>query len=159
VCVSYKTIPAVAFSTSRAGDWIDKNVAQVLGTNPTRAAALKEKGVNLNSPKNREQEAIGIYYRNLINYTLVNIKAKFESTEGIPQFPDPVDIVCSGGTSLIGGFIEVFQEELKKINFPIPINKVRLAGEPLNATAKGLLLAALNDEEMGQEERKKAIGK
>ncbi|MBF0489558.1 MAG: hypothetical protein HQL15_02935 [Candidatus Omnitrophica bacterium] len=155
VCVSYKTIPAVAFSTSRAGDWIDKNVAQVLGTNSTRAAALKEKGVNLKSPKNREEEAIGIYYRNLISYTLNNIKAKFESTEGIPQFPDPVDIVCSGGTSLVGGFIDVFEEELKKMEFPIPINKVRLATEPLNATAKGLLLAALNDEEIVQEERKK----
>jgi len=155
VCVSYKTIPAVSFSTSRAGDWIDKNVGQVLGINQTRAAAIKEKGVNLKSPKNREQEAVVIYYRNLISYTLANIKAKFESTEGIPQFPDPVDIVCSGGTSLIGGFIDVFEEELRKIEFPIPINKVRLAGEPLNATAKGLLLAALNDEEMGQEEHKK----
>ena len=159
VCVSYKTIPAVSFSTSRAGDWIDKNVGQVLGINATRAAAIKEKGVNLKSPKNREQEAIVIYYRNLITYTLGHIKAKFESTEGIPQFPDPVDIVCSGGTSLIGGFIEVFEEELKKIEFPIPINKVRLAGEPLNATAKGLLLAALNDEEMGQEAPKKPAGK
>jgi len=29
----------------------------------------------------------------------------------------------------------------------------------LNATAKGLLLAALNDDEMGQEERKKTAGK
>ena len=155
VCVAYKTIPAVAFSTSRSGDWIDKNVAQVLGTNVTRATALKEKGVNIKNPKNREQEAIVIYYRNLIGYTLSNIKSKFESTEGIPQFPDPVDIVCSGGTSLIGGFTEVFEEELKKINFPIPVNKVRLATEPLNATAKGCLLAALNDEEMEQEERKK----
>ena len=155
VCVSYKTIPAVAFSTSRAGDWIDKNVAQVLGINSTRATALKEKGVNLKNPRNREEEAIGIYYRNLMTYTLTNIKAKFESTEGIPQFPNPVDIVCSGGTSLVGGFIEVFEEELKKMDFPIPINKVRLAGEPLNATAKGLLLAALNDEEISQEERKK----
>jgi actin-like ATPase involved in cell morphogenesis len=151
VCVSYKTIPAVTFSTSRAGDWIDKNVAQVLGINQTRAAALKEKGVNIKSPKNREQEAIVIYYRNLISYTLANIKAKFESAEGVPQFPDPVDIVCSGGTSLIGGFTEVFEEELKKIEFPIPINKVRLAEEPLNATAKGCLLAALNDAEMDAE--------
>jgi len=52
----------------------------------------------------------------------------------------------------VGGFIDVFEEELRKIDFPIPINKVRLAAEPLNATAKGLLLAALNDEEMGLEE-------
>ena len=145
VCVSYKTIPAVAFSTSRAGDWIDKNVAQALGINQTRATSLKEKGIDLSSPKNREEEAVVIYYRNLISYTLKNIKDKFESAQDVPQFPDPVDIVCSGGTSLIGGFIPVFEEELRKIDFPIPINKIRLAEEPLNATSKGCLMAALSD--------------
>ncbi|MBF0384240.1 MAG: hypothetical protein HQL27_00060 [Candidatus Omnitrophica bacterium] len=154
VCVSYKTIPAVAFSTSRSGDWIDKNVAHVLGINQTRAAAIKEKGVNIKNPKNREHEAIVIYYRNLISYTLANIKAKFESAENIPHFPDPVEIVCSGGTALIGGFVEVVEDELKKIEFPIPVSKVRLAEEPLNATAKGCLLAALNDEEIVAEEVK-----
>jgi hypothetical protein len=42
ICVSYKTIPAISFATSRAGDWIDKNVAQVLGIKTTRATAIKE---------------------------------------------------------------------------------------------------------------------
>ncbi len=150
VCVSYKTIPAIAFSTSRSGDWIDKNVAQVLGVNQTRATSIKEKGVNLMAPKTREEEAVVIYYRNLISYTLDNIINKFETTDSIPQFPDPVDIVCSGGTSMVGGFVDVFKEELAKRDFPLDINEVRMAEEPLNATSKGCLLAALGDE--GEEE-------
>ncbi len=145
VCVCYKTIPAVSFSTSRAGDWIDKNVAQVLGIKVNRATAIKEKGINMLSPANREEEAVVIYYRNLINYTLTNIKKKFEKAEQMPQFPEPVDIVCSGGSSMIGGFVEVIKEELKKLSFPIPINDVRLAKEPLYATAKGCLLAGLSE--------------
>jgi len=148
VCVSYKTIPAVTFSTARAGDWIDKNVAQVLGIKSTRATAIKEKGIDINSPTNREEEAVVIYYRNLISYTLKNIKEKFELAEDIPQFPDPVDIVCSGGTSLIKGFVDVFKDELKKISFPIDINDVRIAAEPLHATSKGCLLAALSEAEL-----------
>ena len=147
VCVSYKTIPAISFSTSRAGDWIDKNVAQVLGIKANRATAIKEKGININKPKSREEEAVVVYYRNLISYTLKSIKNKFESAEDVPQFPKPVDIICAGGSALIGGFIEVFKEELKKIKFPIPINDVKLAEEPLSATAKGCLLAAISDKE------------
>lgn len=147
VCVGYKTIPAISFSTSRAGDWIDKNVAHVLGMKVNRATAVKEKGINIHEPKDRQEEAVVIYYRNLINYTLTNIKKKFESTEDVPQFPDPVDIVCAGGSSMIKGFIEVFKEELDKIKFPIPIKDVRLAEEPLNATAKGCLLAAVSEKE------------
>ena len=30
-CVAYKTIPCLSFSVARGGDWIDKNVANVLG--------------------------------------------------------------------------------------------------------------------------------
>jgi hypothetical protein len=147
VCVCYKTIPAVSFSTSRAGDWIDKNVAQALGIKANRATAIKEKGVDLLAPANREEEAVAIYYRNLISYTLLNIKNKFEKAEQMPAFPEPVDIICSGGSSLIKGFIEVIKDELKKLSFPIPINDVRLAKEPLYATAKGCLLAGLSDSE------------
>ncbi|MBF0511158.1 MAG: cell division FtsA domain-containing protein [Candidatus Omnitrophica bacterium] len=147
ICVCYKTIPAVSFSTSRAGDWIDKNVAQVLGIKVNRATAIKEKGININKPANREEEAVCIYYRNLINYTLTNIKNKFEKAEQIPQFPKPVDIVCAGGSSMIGGFVDVFKEELKKMTFPIEINNVRLADEPLYATARGCLLAGLSEVE------------
>ena len=147
ICVSYRTIPAISFATSRAGDWIDRNVAQVLGIKTTRATAIKEKGININKPVNREEEAVCIYYRNLINYTLVNIKTKFEKAEQMPQFPGAIDIVCAGGSCMIGGFVDVFKEELKKMTFPIEIGDVRLAEDPLYATARGCLLAGLSEAE------------
>jgi len=145
VCVSYKTIPAINFSTAHSGDWIDENVARVLAIKVNQATAIKEKGLNMAKPKSRQEEAVVIYYRKLIGDTLMNIKQKFESAEDIPQFPNPVDIVCAGGSAMIGGFVDVFKEELEKIKFPIPINTIRLAGEPLNSTAKGCLLAAANE--------------
>lgn len=145
VCVSYKSIPALAFSTSRGGDWIDRNVATVLGIKASRATAIKERGMNLLSPRNREEEAVEIYYRNLISYTLEAIKTRFEGSTGMPSFPEPVEIVCAGGTSLIGGFIEVFQDEFKSIKFPIEVRNIRRAEDPLFSVAKGCLVAALSD--------------
>ncbi len=144
VCVAYKTVPAVVFSTSRGGDWVDNNAAMVLGMKGPRVTAIKEKGVDLMHPKNREEEAIVIYYRNLINYTLINIKNRFESAEGIPTFPDAVDIVCSGGTSKPTGFIDLFTEEFKRIEFPLEVKNIRVAAEPLNAVAQGCLVAAMS---------------
>jgi hypothetical protein len=145
VCVSYKSIPALAFSTSRAGDWIDRNVATVLGIKASRAAAIKEKGMSILSPRNREEEAVEIYYRNLISYTLENIKQRFESASGMPSFPEPVEIVCAGGTSLIGGFIEVFKQEFDAIKFPIQVKNIRRAEDALFSVSKGCLVAALSD--------------
>jgi actin-like ATPase involved in cell morphogenesis len=142
VCVCYKTIPAVTFSISRGGDWIDKNVANVLGINATKATFLKEQGVDLTRPRNREEEAIVIYYRNLINYILQNIRSRFEVTSDIPEFRDPIEIVASGGTSMIQGFEEVFADELQKVKLPLKISCVRRASEPLTSVAKGCLIAA-----------------
>ncbi|HVY60731.1 MAG TPA: cell division protein FtsA [Planctomycetota bacterium] len=145
VCVAYKTIPALTFATSRGGDWIDNNVAQVLGIKSSKACAIKEKGVDITKPRNREEQAIEIYFRELVRYTLGQIKTRFESSEGMPQFPEPVDIVFAGGTPLIGGFIEVVRQELERIKFPIPIKNVRRAEDSLNAIAKGCLVAAMSE--------------
>ena len=145
VCVAYKSIPALSFSTTRGGDWIDRNVANVIGISSSRACGLKEKGVDLASPQGREEEAVEIYYRNLISYTLKNIKERFESSSSMPSFPEPVSIVCAGGTSMIGGFIEVFQQEFEKIQFPIEVKEIRLAEDPLYSVSKGCLVAALSE--------------
>ena len=58
--------------------------------------------------------------------------------------------------------LKAIEEELKKIDFPIDVNKIRLAEEPLNATSKGCLMAALSEmdseepaaEEPAKEEKK-----
>jgi hypothetical protein len=146
LCVAYKTVPCLAFSTSRGGDWIDNNAAMVLGWKAARVTAIKEKGIDLMDPRGREEEAIIIYYRNLINYTLTNIKARFESASSMPTFSDPVSIVCCGGASRAKNFITLFKDELKKLEFPIAIKDVRLAADPLNAVAQGCLIAAQTEE-------------
>ncbi len=148
VCVAYKSINALSFATSRGGDWIDQNVAQVLGIKASKACAIKEKkGTSIIKPTSRETQAIEIYFRELVKYTLTNIKQRFESSQGMPQFPEPVDIVFAGGTPMIEGFIEVVKQELEKIKFPIPIKNVRMAEDSLNAIAKGCLVAAMSEAE------------
>jgi hypothetical protein len=145
VCIAYKSVPALTFSTSRGGDWIDNNVAAAIGMPASLVCAVKEGGVDLKNPKDRVQEAIVIYYRNLIQYTLETVKQKFETASNMPSFSRPIDLVCAGGTSLIEGFIDVFREEFEKINFPVEVARVRLARDPLRAISAGCLQAALEE--------------
>jgi hypothetical protein len=142
VCVAYKTIPALMFSVSRGGDWIDQHVARVMGIPRTRAAAIKEGDVNLMAPRSREEEAVVLYYRSLIQYVLQNLKQRFQLARDVPQFDKPVEVVVAGGTSLVGGFVEVFAQELQKVKFPIPISGVRRADDAITSVARGCLIAA-----------------
>ncbi len=142
VCVAYKTIPALTFSVARGGDWIDDHVSRVMGVPRTRATAIKESGVHLMDPQSREEEAVVLYYRNLIQYVLQNLKQRFALARDVPQFEEPIEVVVAGGTSLIGGFVEVFAEELRKVDLPIPISGVRRADDALSSVVRGCLIAA-----------------
>jgi hypothetical protein len=143
ICVAYKSMPALTFSTARSGDWVDLNVAQALGIKPAKAAQIKEKGVDLMSPKNREEDAVAIYYRNLIQYNLTNIAERFRAAADMPSFSEPISIVFSGGTSMAGNFIELVRAVFRELDFPIPVKELRMAKDPLHATAKGALAAAI----------------
>ncbi|MDC1141596.1 hypothetical protein OAU50_00770 [Planctomycetota bacterium] len=149
VCVAFRSMPVISFSTSKGGDWIDQQAAQVMGCAASKITAAKERGVDINAPKTPEEEAIVIYYRHLIKYSLDNIVKKFESAKDIPNFPKPVPIAVSGGTSKVGGFVDVFKDEFSKMadRFPIKVSEIRKADDQLNATSKGCLLAALSHED------------
>jgi hypothetical protein len=145
VSVSYKSLPCLTFSTSRAGDWIDNNAARVLGVKPGKIAVIKERrGIDILKPQNREEEAISIYYRELAKYTLTNIKDRFERAENMPEFPDPVSIVLAGGTSMVKGYVELFRETVANMEFPLKVKEVRHAEDPFYSVAKGALFAALS---------------
>jgi actin-like ATPase involved in cell morphogenesis len=146
VCVAYKTIPAVTFSVSRGGDWIDRHVAKVMGIPRTRATEIKEApGLDLKEPRNREEEAVVLYYRNLIEYVLKNLAERFRLAHDVPSFNTPVEIVVAGGTSLVGGFVEIFADELKRVDFPLKVSTVRRADDALTSVVRGCLIAAALD--------------
>lgn len=149
VSLAVNTIEGLSFSVGRGGDWIDSGAAKSIGSTQARICALKEKGVDLNAPQNREQEAIAFYYKNLIEYVLDQIALQFKTIEGKFALPKPIPIIVSGGTSKAGSFIEFFTQvfEKKRKKFPIEVSEIRPASDPLNAVAQGLLVQALQEYE------------
>jgi hypothetical protein len=74
---------------------------------------------------------------------LTNLKQRFELAADVPQFTAPVEVVVAGGTSLVGGFTEVFTEELKKVGFPVPIAQRAPGGRTRSPRCvRGCLIAA-----------------
>ncbi len=149
----YQTMPGMMFSLSRSGDYIDQSAAKAVGTTATRIMSVKEKGVDLLDPTVgdpkyvREREAIVVYYRSLIRQVIEGIKREFKKDNSSIELPDEIPWIISGGTSKAIHFIEFFRQEFEKVRdtFPIGISEIRMAQDPLNDVAKGLLIAAMND--------------
>jgi hypothetical protein len=149
VTLAINTIEGLSFSVARGGDWIDAGAAKSVGSTQARMCSLKEKGLNLVHPQSRDEEALCVYYKALIEYALDNVAKEFVKIQNKFALPNPIPIVISGGTSKAGGFLEFFQQvfEQKKRKFPIEVSEVRAAREPLDAVARGLLVQALQEYE------------
>jgi len=155
VCLMYQTMIGMAFSVSRSGDWIDESASKAVGTTASRIQAIKERGVDLldpvtGDPRNvREREAISIYYKSMALYALEAIKTEFNKRRGTIDLPNAIPMIISGGTAKATNFKEFFEQAFNTVKdkFPIPISEIRMATDPLNAVAQGLLVAAMNYDE------------
>ena len=147
VCLAFLSVPVFSFSITKGGDYIDDAVAAVTGEVSTRVRHIKEEEFDFRrSPKNEVEDALCIYYDDLIKTLVQKLKAAVNKTSKIPKMDKPIPIILSGGTAKPAGFKERFESFLMKEKFPIEVSQIRLAEDPLNATAKGALIAALSEE-------------
>ena len=145
VCVMYEGLDCLNFSITKTGDWIDTNASRDVDIPIAHITAIKEDPEFdlLKTGGSREVKAIISYYRFVIRNVLTQIAHLFNTSTGMPYFKNPVKIVCGGGTASAKGFVEIFQQEYDKLDFPINIKAIEVIDEPLYAVAKGALSEAL----------------
>lgn len=143
VAVIHQGDQLVEFSTTNSGDYIDRSVAQALDVSSSLVQLEKEAGTDLNNPTNKIMEAVAVYYKSMINYTIKTMAYELKQREKeLPIFREPVPIILSGGLTLATGFREMFEESLKATNLPMKISEVRRAESPMTCVANGCLLAS-----------------
>lgn len=148
VCLAIMSVPVFSFSVSKAGDWIDEQVAKVTNQPVSKITFFKETSLNLKNPVagvTKTEQALSIYYDHLIEYILEEIKKEIFRSTSIPKFETPIPIVVAGGTATPPGFLGRFKKILQKTGFPLELREARLASEPLYTVAKGTLIAAIAD--------------
>lgn len=146
VCLSYMSVPVVAFSVPKGGDYIDSNTAGATGELITRIRMTKEDSFHFNGYfADKTLQALSVYYDDLIQTLVAAMREAFAASKSLPKLKRPIPLVLSGGTAMPKGFHERFEKALAGDDFPIHVSEVRLAAQPLEATAKGALIAALTE--------------
>jgi len=155
VVVMYAGMSAVSFSVARGGDWIDQNVSADTGVPVAKVQNIKESSNLLDLTSGKVHDLYGeesdeanvlhatrSYYGALINYLLTNLKHQFEGAANVPQFPDPVPLIFGGGTALVKGFIDVFNEQFDAETFPIQISEIKIIEDAHTSISRGCLSEA-----------------
>ncbi len=146
VCLAYLSVPVLSFSVPKAGDFIDESAAAMTGERANRIRLAKEDSFHFNGIfSDKTHQVIGVYYDDMIRSLVSALKDAFAGTRNLPAFNRPIPLVLSGGTALPQGFRDRFEKLLWEADFPITVSEIRLAENPLHATAKGALVCALTD--------------
>jgi hypothetical protein len=145
ICLSYLGLPVFTLATTRAGDYIDNSAASVTGETPTTVRLRKENGFRINgngSDRKAVDHALSIYYGDVIGTAVEALETAMTETKKLPQFTSAIPIVCAGGTTMAGGFMDEMKKAINDADLPIKIAQIIHPKDPLNTTAKGALVAA-----------------
>jgi len=151
ICLANLSIPILAFSIARGGDWIDKQTAQAVGESVSTVTGWKETYLDLDKRENlsRMEQALSIYYDILLDYVVGHLKTELEKSA--VHLERPLTVIVSGGTAKPTGFLKRFQETLQRFPLPVELGEIRLAPQPLHSVTKGALIAAIVDESKKQQ--------
>jgi nucleoid DNA-binding protein len=146
VALAFMSIPVMTFSIAKAGDYIDRSVGQVTGEVATRIRTIKEESLDLSSaPRNKYESALHVYYDDVVLSLVEGLRGALAETKNLPRIDRAIPIVLSGGTARPKGFIDKFRQAIARDGFPLEISEIRMAEDPLTATARGCLIAAMYD--------------
>jgi hypothetical protein len=148
VSVSFMSMPMITFSVPKGGDYIDRNVAEVMGErNTTKVRLFKEEKLDLSRPPKDEMTgALHIFYEDLMRTLIDRLRSEFAKSGQLPKVDRPMTVVLAGGTARPTGFLQKFEQLLRaEGDFPVQISEVRMASDPLTATARGCYIAALSE--------------
>jgi actin-like ATPase involved in cell morphogenesis len=144
VALAYLSVPVLSFAIAKGGDDIDEAVGMVTGETANRVRVIKEETLDLSrKPRTKVEGALHIYYDDLIDTVVKDLREALARTERMPRLDRPLPVVVAGGGALPRGFLDRFESALEIESFPIPLSEVRVARDPLTATARGALLAAM----------------
>jgi hypothetical protein len=144
VALAFLSVPSLTFSMAKGGDFIDSAVGHVVQQPATRVKAIKEDNLDLTrSSRDTIQAALQIYYDKLIQSLVDELHRAVTRSQRLPRTNEPLPIALAGGTALPKGFRERFEKQLRERSLPFGIGEIRMAKDPLTATARGTLVAAL----------------
>jgi hypothetical protein len=144
VCLAVLSVPVIAFSVPKAGDFIDTQAALVTGDLAIRMRIHKEQAFHLNGlAGDRVHDALAVYYQEVLVNLAQTLRDHISSAQRMPKIEQPIPMVLSGGTVMPKGFLDHFMKVLKSHELPVKLSEVRVSADPLNSTACGALTAAL----------------
>jgi len=148
-CVALRGMSVVDFSTTKCGDFIDKQVSLVTGTPVARVIRAKERDLDLNNvdSSNPVMQALSIYYDEMIQRVVRNVGK--ELVKSSHSFDGALEVVVCGGTAMAPGFIERVKRALDAADLGFKIKGVHLSTSPFYSVSQGACLAALSDAEKG----------
>jgi hypothetical protein len=143
-CVlAYRGLPIIGMSTTHAGDWVDRKVAEQTNTPISQVINIKETKLDFTNIDYNDDIlfCLDAYYTSMVEFVFKKFAEKFAKVKS--QFEVPIEIVVAGGTSMPNGFGKKIKSVISTLELPFEIKNIRRAANPRNAVVTGCLAQAV----------------
>ena len=94
VCLAVLSVPVIAFSVPKAGDFIDNQAALVTGDLAIRMRVQKEQTFHLNGlTGDRVQDALTVYYQEVLVNLVESLRNHISSAQRLPKLEQSIPLV------------------------------------------------------------------
>ncbi|MEZ6065849.1 MAG: hypothetical protein R3B90_09120 [Planctomycetaceae bacterium] len=151
-CVARRGIVLAQVQVPFGGDWIDFQLAESLGhfrwdTDGHRYLDLASAGRWKSSPdrslmnvKSEADETLRELYVKSLDELCRALAAEVESASVAAMLDTTLPLVCHGGGTQIGGFVELLLDRWKRIGVDLPVSTIRRSTHGDWAVARGCLI-------------------
>lgn len=146
ICLSYLAVPVIEYSLDTGGDFIDRMVSRAVGEPLEQVRAYKETEMHLaREPRTRIETGLQIFYADLFSRIIESIRQVLGTSDKIPRIASGIPLILSGGATAGPGTLELFRRTCEGADLPVPVSEIRIAEQPLLATACGSLRMAVEE--------------
>ena len=146
-CVAIEGAPVIEFSTTKCGDFIDRQAAEMTGNPVGIVMKVKETRLDLSKDDFDYDDdlefSLSTYYNEMIGRVLKTVSNELAKKKYF--FDGPLDLVACGGTSMAPGFVDRLKKVVSETKLPFEVKDIKLASDPFFSVAQGSCLAARGD--------------
>ncbi len=153
VAVVHRGVEIARHVAQRGGNWIDGRLASEIPrfkqeNGPDHRVDAETLGQwkadrsSILEPTDEEGELLGELYTELLSTTIEEAAGAIAGCGELDGLPSSLHVACVGGVSRVPGFQELLSGVWSRSEFPLSVDRIRLAGDPAYAVARGCLINA-----------------
>ncbi len=127
------------FATLRGRCCWDREGNRYLDTQPI-VAWKQSSGIHLDQPRTDDEKLLADLYREQLLSIVLRFKTALVASSAAWLFSHPMKLICSGGSTRVGGFLPLLAALIREVELPISVSEIQVCTPDIFRLTRGAMI-------------------